>query len=401
MSDVDSLLLVVAVVYVTECASWVRRGGVGFRRLWTREWQLWHPVGVLGNARGAILVGNPLPPLEPAFISYQIALSASPEAIYSYTAASINPGWRAPQPARFVPLEEIRLVNTAQKRVLVNDSLFLHATSVPAALGWRSLIESLCACPLEQRASFLNRSIDARFDLKSIQARRDLFRQHSKSLRVLSHLLFVFLFGAAFPVIAIYGLGATWIPLLTALLAHTVPISILFLRAHRKLYPAADEERFTRFLTMLLAPPTAIRAADLLGRNLLESFHPLAVAQVLCGPGQFRQFGRDVLRDLRHPFGAPVEAANTTPATQTEEFFRKLVTKRVEALLESAGIHAAQLLEAPAKSDPSHRSYCPRCGAQFVNIEGHCHDCGGVPLESFPSDAGPQADRRQAVGLPA
>jgi hypothetical protein len=163
-----------------------------------------------------------------------------------------------------------------------------------------------------------------------------------------------------------------------------VSISLLFYRAHRVLHPTADEERFTRFLTMLLAPPTAVRAADLLGRNLLESFHPLAVAQVLCAPNPFREFAQAVLRDSRHPFGPPVEGhvAATLPV-QTESFFRQSVIARMEKLLEAAGIDPGTLLEPSAKSDRAHRSYCPRCGAQFVSAEGVCQDCGGLPLAAF------------------
>jgi len=41
MSDPEVLLLVLLLIYLTECAGWLRRGSVGF--LCWRTWRLFHP----------------------------------------------------------------------------------------------------------------------------------------------------------------------------------------------------------------------------------------------------------------------------------------------------------------------------------------------------------------------
>jgi hypothetical protein len=130
---------------------------------------------------------------------------------------------------------------------------------------------------------------------------------------------------------------------------------------------------------MVMAPPTAIRGVDLLGRNLLEEFHPIAVAHVLCRPERFREFARETLQDLRHPF-FPSAPTNDTASVRTEEWFRDEIIAAVETTVRQAGLDPAKLAAPPEASDPSHQSYCPRCGAQFVRAEGTCADCGGLPL---------------------
>ena len=73
-----------------------------------------------------------------------------------------------------------------------------------------------------------------------------------------------------------------------------------------------------RAVTMLLAPPAAIRAPDLLARHLLQNFHPLAVAQVLCSPGGFKSVARQALLDLRYPL-LPVCPTNEPEPMTTEQ----------------------------------------------------------------------------------
>jgi hypothetical protein len=382
MGDLESLLFVLAVIYLTECAGWVRRGAVAFRGFGTGRWHLRHPEGVLANQRGAIVLANPLPPLDPLILCGQFPLSLSAEAIYSYTAASLNPGWRAPQLARFVLLADITSLATAQKRILVNDELFLRASSPNLARRWARLIQRLREAPAAKREPLIRQAIADGFDVKRLRQRLEDFRSQTLTLRALSNVLFAFLFGIAPGLAWFYGLRHVGLFLLAGLLAQTVPIALLFRREHKALYPDADDERFTRFLTMLLAPPTAIRAVDLLGRHLLEEFHPVAVAQVLCSPEGFRGFACGALIDLRFPF-FPSAPTNDASTVNTEQWFRREAIAAVESAVRRAGLDPDKLVRSPAPTDPSHQSCCPRCGAQFVVAEGTCADCGGLPLVSW------------------
>src|SRR5882757_4885125 len=46
--------------------------------------------------------------------------------------------------------------------------------------------------------------------------------------------------------------------------------------------------------------------------------------------------------------------------------------KSIESFLSQHGISPEELLRPPAPADPTCRSYCPRCLAQFTTNEGEC-----------------------------
>ena len=143
---------------------------------------------------------------------------------------------------------------------------------------------------------------------------------------------------------------------------------------------------------MLLAPPSAIRAPDLLARHLLENFHPLAVARVLCSPDRFKSFARQILLDLRYPL-LPVCPTNEPEPVATEQWFRTARRKATEKFLQQAGLKPDELTVLPGPTEPANQSCCPRCGAQFVTPTGTCADCGGRPLEPFNLNSAVETER--------
>ena len=219
-------------------------------------------------------------------------------------------------------------------------------------------------------------------DTAKLSTRWRDFQTRAWSLRILSNGLFVYLFLVVAPLILRYGFGQFGLWLLAGMLAQTIPIAVLFRRAHMSLYPDAGEERLKPFVTMLLAPPAAIRAYDLLARHLLENFHPLAVARVLCSPNRFKSFARQALLDMRYPL-LPVCPTNEPEPVATEQWFRTARRKAAEKFVQQAGLKPDELTVLPGPTEPANQSCCPRCGAQFVTRTGTCSDCGGRPLEPF------------------
>src|SRR5205085_3826042 len=104
------------------------------------------------------------------------------------------------------------------------------------------------------------------------------FQKESAILKYLANWLFVFLFAACPYMVWKAGMERALWPMVIGIYVQTIMIALLFSKLHRKIYPADSEQVFKPFLTMLLAAPSAIRAQDILGRPLLEEFHPLAVA---------------------------------------------------------------------------------------------------------------------------
>src|SRR5262245_1936308 len=135
MGDLESLLFVLAAVYLIECAVWLRRGGVAVHGTGTQpgQWGLWQPGAVLGNSHGAIFLSNPLPPLGSALLSYPLPISLSPQVIVSsgVTSLGLPP---LPSPAvRCVPYEEARDISCQGRSLWINGTLFARATSSGAA----------------------------------------------------------------------------------------------------------------------------------------------------------------------------------------------------------------------------------------------------------------------------
>jgi hypothetical protein len=382
MGELEGLLLVLTLIYLSECLVWVRRGALAFGNAWGKQFRIRHPGALLGNQRGGLLLANPLPPLGTVFLCPCFPLSFSPDAAFAYSSSCLNPAGRPAQTARCLPFQEIRAVGVDGRNVLLNGSIFLRAASSFSARHCGEWLRRLQKLPRPGRAETIKRMIRDSFAADVIARQVEEFRRRARPIRFLSNGLFVYLFLAVVPLLWRFGFGPFGLWLLAGMLAQTVTIACLFRRAHGALYPGGEEERFTPFLTMLLAPPTAIRAPDLLGRHLLERFHPLAVARVLCPPPVFKGFAREWLLDLCYPL-LPVCPTNDPAALAAEQWFRAAQREAVERFVRQADLDPDALTAPPEPAEPTNRSYCPRCRAQFVMGEGRCEDCGGRTLEHF------------------
>jgi hypothetical protein len=386
MTELELLFLVLVLIYGWECTCWVPRGSVLLRSWLGRRWRLGHPGEVLGNQRGGLLLAPPLPPLGTVLTANQYPLSLSPEAALAYVAPSINPGWRPTQTGRLIRWAEVREVRTSGKAVLVNGNLFLKAASPSFAACVAGQLRQLSQLQPSMRQSAIEAFLTQSLDPGAVQRRWQEFRKLTARVRVVTNLLFGYLFVLAPLLIWFLGLRLCWLGLLVGLLALTTTTAVSFHRAHKALYPAAEDERFTHTVILLLSPATTIRAQDVLSRPLLESFHPLALAKVFCPEQEFRAFARSVLREIRFP-GLPVCPGAEPAAQRAESHAREALQRAVEAFLKQSGLSLEELAQPPAPADDTCRAYCPRCLSQFTEAAGTCADCGGRALVAFPPRA--------------
>jgi hypothetical protein len=382
MSDLQLLFAVLVALYLWECACWVGRASVMVRTWLGRTWRMAEPGTVSGNQRGGFVFAPPLPPLGNVLVGSQLAVSLSPQAVLAYVAAWVNPGGRPPQSGRLVRLDEIKTVEARGKKVLVNGELLLKAGSAAAAVRLSETLKQVAALPLAKRAGALERMMAESLDVKAIKQRWEEFEKCRVNLRPLTNWLFVYLFGVVPLASWWFGLSRAWAALLVALAVTTGSIMFVFRRAHLRLYPKAEDERFSQSLMVLLYPALAIRAEDLLSRPLLESFHPLAVVQVFCPETEFRSFAGRMLRELNYP-ALPVCASADPAVVESEQLSRQLLLRPVEKLIQKSGLDPKEMLKAPERAEDTCRSYCPRCLAQFTSIDGLCADCGGMGLIPF------------------
>ena len=382
MSDVELLFLVLGVIYGWECACWVRRGSVVARTWLGRQWRLAHPSELLGNQRGGFVFAPPLPPLGTLLTGSQYPLSLSPEAVLAYVAPSINPGWRPAQTGRFVRFEDIREVKTRGRTILINGEELLKAASPTFAARLVQHLRRLRELAPAKRGAAIEEILNESLDADALQHRWREFRKQTARLRLVTNMLFGYLFVLAPATIWFLGFRLSWLGLLIGLLALTAAATVLFHRAHKDLYPAAEDERFTHSFITLLSPATTIRAQDALSRLLLEAFHPLALAKVFCAEPEFQAFARTAWREIQFP-GLPVCPREEPAAQETERYARAAWQRVVGGFLKQYGLEPEELSRPPAPADETCRSYCPRCLAQFTATAGTCADCGGVALEKF------------------
>lgn len=382
MGDLESLLLVIVCVYLFECCVWVRKGGVAVFRYWPRRWHVGYPGRFMGNARGAIFLVNPLPPLGTLFVCYPFPLSVSPEGMFSFNASSLCPVGRPAQLGRWVPFATVRSIHSDGRRVLVDDSLFLVASSSASARRLVGILGGLRAAPERERADLIRAWVAAALSGDQMKSRWSAFLKAAPALGWLPSSLFCYLFILCPALLWKFSLGSVGGWLAGGLLVQTLLIGSFFYRAHRTLFPGGAEERLTPFLTMLLAPPTAIRAPDLLARHLMEELHPLAVVRGMCSGPAFESFARHALLDLHFPL-LPVCPRTDPEAERVESWFRGLVLEEMERAVTEAGLDLVQLLGPPNRSEPGNQSYCPRCRTQFIRVSGVCGDCGGRPLAAW------------------
>jgi hypothetical protein len=258
--------------------------------------------------------------------------------------------------------------------------------SKPATRQWESSISSAISELAVLPESCRNARIGALLaDHFSAEKARDALREFEQQMAPLCKLgnfgLFVIFFmlvpvafwrvGAQWPFFVI--LGAGWVLMLAS--------ATLFFRAHRRLAPARGNERWQHTILAALIPQHALRAPQVLARERLATFHPLAVAVAVLKPEMSRDFAARLWRDAVHPL--PLEGESSA-VDVAREFHQEYYLPALQAALIQAGYQPADLL-APSGLDAQALAYCPRCHGSFARTDAVCEDCGMLTCRAHPS----------------
>lgn len=383
MNDLHVLGLVLLGLYLWESAFWLPHGALAFLFGYGRGWRIRFPSRLLGSQRGGFGLAFPLPPLGTVLTASPYPLSLSSGAVLAYVPFALG-DWRPAQTARFIPFQQIRQVEARGRQVRVNGEIFLRAHSPRAAWELARHLDELTGLPGPERRGRIEEIFQGRFDTDALRRRWQSFAVRARPLRWWANGLFAYLFILCPLLASRVGLKPTWPFLLAGLGGLTLIISLQARRLHHAFYPAQDEERFSLSLTLLLSPPSAVRALDALSKPLLHAFDALALARVFCSDHHFRELARAVLLDVRMP-ARPHCPATEPQALETETESRQTLRRILEEFLRREGLDPEQLAGPPARSDEAALAYCPRCQAQYAIREGCCADCGGLPLQPFPA----------------
>ncbi len=385
MTDLELFFLVLAVFYLLQCLVWVPPDAVCFRPGWRGKWRV-APAGLQfaeGGSRG--LFTAPFPPLNGLAACEGSLFSISPAGVVA-PAAPPRPAVGSPKPApRQARFAEPGKFSAATNEIHLGKLLFVRTASAPSARHWAELLETLRPMSPERREAELQREFARQLSTDEVTARLNSWRENSFNLRLACNSLFAVLFVLLPFHVWRQIIAHTW-PLLGAYyLAHILLIAWLFRRLHRSLYPKESEARWVNTLLIATYPLGAVRALDVVQRDLFNGYHPAAVAAVLCDAATARQVASRTLREVRFPLpeSSELEAGFRR---ETQEWFRAHMGQAFEKFLRKEKAPPEELLQPPARLSESCRAYCPRCCGQFVVVEGTCSDCAGIALVRFPAD---------------
>ena len=380
MSEGQTLLLILILLYLFECLIWVKRESVAFVSSMSGRWRLTVPPSWLGNANGGILLLNPLPPAGRVFVSHLSPISISPSGICAYNLQTLPSEARSPgQTGRFLSFSKVTRSTNDGVYLLVNDERFAKCATARQARTLAKLISEIAKASAGKRERLARNWISKQFAMDDAAARLREGNAVIQPMRELSLILFLFLFVVTPTLVSTFGLMGLIIPVAAVMVILAVLIGILFYRAHKQLFPDETSERFENLVKMILCPPVSIRAPDILTRNLLADYSPIVLASLLGGKSE-QQFMRAFILDLQHPLKHEVSDETA------EQTIGWTAAEQLNVCLEQ--IKAGRYLKPEDLSAPSQReensiSYCPRCRCQFVVTAIECPDCPGVKLVEF------------------
>jgi hypothetical protein len=375
-----TLLLVLVLLYLSECVMWVKRESVAYVSAWGSRWRLAVPPSWMGNANGGLLLLNPLPPAGHVYLSHLLPVSISPSGICAFNLQTLPSEAHSPyQSGEFVPFSKIKDSASDGAYLVINKEKFTKCATAKQARELASLVAGLAKASASKRESMARAWVVKQFAADDAAARLQKSEKLIRPIQELGVILFLFLFAFTPALAFTYGLSPLIIPVAVVMVALAIEIAIMFQRAHKQLYPAESSERLESLVKMILCPPVSIRAADILTRNFLSEYSPIVLASVLPGSGE-TQFVRSVILDLQHPLRHEIsdETAEKTIAWTANEQLNVCL----EHVKKGRYLKPEELL-APTQREENSISYCPRCRCQFLVSEGECPDCPGVTLVEF------------------
>jgi hypothetical protein len=386
MTDRQFLLLAICLLYLSECLYWARRGSVVFRR-WAVGRRpgavVAHPSPGLGTRRTGMVWVHPLPPFGAAFLSHVWPVSMTAAGVHAFVPTVINGNERPEQEGGYVPWDDIWKIARDGEVVWVNDRVFVRCNGEALGEAVERAMKGVWETPAAGRGRVVARLARRMTDAGRVRRelrRYALFAGPLGALRWQAHLLFAVVFGLLPSTVAVLPMRP-FLPAGLVLLAGLLAIQVAtFFYAHRRLRPRARGERWRSLLTMVFTPTASIRACDMVGKELLAAYHPLALAAVLCRGEERRRFARRVLLDYLHPMEPRHWSADADERAVTDGW-HEMVLARLKALVRGAGMHAGELTAPPVMRDGSAKTYCPRCDGEYLVAEGTCSYCGGVVLK--------------------
>ncbi len=329
MTDFQFLLLVLGLLYLSECLFRVRRGSVVVSSWFSRRAgaAIANPSPGMGSRRTGLVFLNPLPPLGMAFVCHAWPVSMTRDAAYSFVTTTINGYDRADHTCVHILWDDMWKIERKGDQILVNEKAFARCNGERLAELMVAVMRRVKAAPRDRRDALIARAL-ARA-ASSGRIRREMRRfalvaGGPSPLRWQAHLLMLVIFGLLPAAIGLPFVRPYLLPSLALLALLLVVQGATFFSLHKRLYPGFVDERWRATLTMVLTPTASIRACDSLSQHFLAAYQPLAVALVLGRGRRLEEFVRRQLLDVRHPMPSVYPSENSEERTTAEAFGHRL-----------------------------------------------------------------------------
>ena len=160
ISDGQTLLFILVLLYLTECLVWLKKQSVAFVSTSGRHWRLAAPKSWLGNANGALLFLSPLPPPGQIVLSHLLPVSISPSGVCAFNSQVLPSGSRpATQTGEFIPFSSIKQARSDGAYLLLNGEKFAKCATPKQAKALASVIASAAEAKASRRESIVRSGI--------------------------------------------------------------------------------------------------------------------------------------------------------------------------------------------------------------------------------------------------
>jgi len=372
MDALSQFFAVLALLYALECVRWTPRSTLVLRALAVRNFRRARFSPLFGSPRAGLIWLQPLPPLGTALLVEAWPVAPSPTGLATREPLELELAQRAPFQAQALTWEHVEQIRARDSVLEVNGREFARCGSNRAARELAQTLEELRDAREPERAGIVRRALGHAFDAGELRARVERYFTLTRGVRSLCNTQFGVL-AVATP-IAVYTWGTlwSWLPLVAALVALNVAITVRARRIARELTPDCTDELQRLTLACALSPISALRVLDELARPLVADLHPLSAA-ALAPAADRAEIVRLVAVDALHP--RRVEAVDPLALDCARWFSAEIV-----AAAARAGHDLRAAAAPPAPEDTSMDGYCPRCQRQFPAGHDVCFDCT-TPIE--------------------
>ena len=301
MSEGEQLLLVVSLVYLSGCLLWIDRRTVLFASWFGRRWKAVVADYSWGNSVGRAYLLNPFPPFGFVVVSRLLPVSLSPANIVSYNVQTVGNSGRPRQSRRLAPISPDTRFSRRGSALIVDGKTFCDIGDVPTAHSLVMLLNRIKHCDEASRGSAIAEFWKNRLDVRRTGKHLRKAMSSSRPARLACSFGFVLNF-MAIPLSTIW-IGVNLAVLLgaAAMICSALAVCWCYIACHRRHYPVLKQGIAGNLVKMVLCPPSAFRACDVIMERMTARLDALPVAVLLLRGAEREAFLSGYLADLKRP----------------------------------------------------------------------------------------------------